>query len=210
MPVFPSFWFSLLHTCILYSLSFQFACVTLCRGRPEAEGICQVAVKQTGGPEIIIQRWETESSEVLWWPCLPVSGRQPTDTDDLSLRPGLFRSLAHPAFQSIHDQSCQSLTSDGKVRPCFMMMITQTKYVIRWWPLCRLCWPAASWSAPRPWVRSSGSSTQDALTPRSSTSEPSSRSRQQTVSSQDINRPLCCRQPSIWSWQILLSTLEIS
>ena len=59
-----------------------------------------------------------------------VSGRQPTD--DLSLQPGLFRSLAHPAFQSIHDQSCQSLTSDGKVRPCFMMMITQTKYVSRW------------------------------------------------------------------------------
>ena len=30
------------------------------------------------------------------------------------------------------------------------------------------------------------------------------------LSSQDINRSLCCRQPSIWSWQILTSTLEIS
>jgi len=57
------------------------------------------------------------------------SGRQPTDTDDLSLRPGLFRSLAHPAFQSIHDQSCQSLTSDGKVVTSVQTVLTCSKLI---------------------------------------------------------------------------------
>ena len=122
---------------------------------------------RSGDHHSAVRNWLIRS---LVMTLFPASGRQPSD--DLSLRPGLFRSLAHPAFQSIHVQSCQSLTSDGKVRPCFMMIIILRKYVSRWWPLCRPCWPAASWSAPRPWVRSSGSSTQGALTPRSSTSEP--------------------------------------
>ena len=53
---FPLLLFLLATYMYTHSLTFQYACVTLCRGRPEAEGICQVAVKQTGGPEIIIQR----------------------------------------------------------------------------------------------------------------------------------------------------------
>ena len=68
---------------IVYPLPFQFACVTLCWRRPAAQGVCQVAVKQTSRPEIIIQRWETDSLFVItsllfmmtlfrspphWWP----------------------------------------------------------------------------------------------------------------------------------------------
>ena len=30
-------------------------------------------------------------------------------TEDMSLRPGVYRQLAHPAIQSIHIQQCQSL-----------------------------------------------------------------------------------------------------
>ena len=103
---------------IVYPLPFQFACVTLCWRRPAAQGVCQVAVKQTGRPEIIIQWWETDSLFVITSLLMMItfcSGRHPTD--DHTLRPGLFRSLTHPAFQSIHIQSCQTLTSDGKVRP---------------------------------------------------------------------------------------------
>jgi len=55
------------------------------------------------------------------------SGRH--TNDDLSLRPGVFRSLNHPAFQSIHIQNCQSLSQDAKVVTSIQTVLTCSKLV---------------------------------------------------------------------------------
>eukprot|EP00092_Neocalanus_flemingeri_P023709 GFUD01025714.1.p1 GENE.GFUD01025714.1~~GFUD01025714.1.p1 ORF type:complete len:574 (+),score=111.78 GFUD01025714.1:98-1819(+) len=52
-----------------------------------------------------------------------------TSKEDVLLRPGVFRSLNHPAFQSLHVQHCQSLNTDGKVVSSVQTVLTCTKLV---------------------------------------------------------------------------------
>lgn len=52
-----------------------------------------------------------------------------TSKEDVLLKPGVFRSLNHPAFQSLHVQHCQSLNADGKVISSVQTVLTCTKLV---------------------------------------------------------------------------------
>jgi Rho-related BTB domain-containing protein 1/2 len=49
--------------------------------------------------------------------------------EDVLLKPGVFRPLNHPAFQSLHIQHCQSLNADGKVVSSVQTVLTCTKLV---------------------------------------------------------------------------------